>query len=114
MSFFHQPFGYGTYEFLRNCFVSNDSMNGFNIFYEVCGHIARGHVPCLVLCLLFASQNLTLENWSGGICFIAIGEVTYRLIAHILAIQFKDILAEHFNSHQFGVVTYGGCETNGS
>jgi hypothetical protein len=36
--------------------------------------------------------------------------VTYHLVAHILAIQFRDILADHFNFHQFGVVTYGGCE----
>jgi hypothetical protein len=68
-------------------------MNDFDIFYEVCGHIAWGHVPCLVLRLFFVSQNLTLENWSGSIRLITIGEVTYRLIAHTLAIQFRDILA---------------------
>jgi hypothetical protein len=28
-----------------------------------------------------------------------IGEVTYRLIAHILTIQFKGTLAKHFSLH---------------
>ncbi len=37
-------------------------------------------------------------------------EVTYRLVAHTLIIQFKEILAEHFNPYQFGITTYGGCE----
>jgi hypothetical protein len=36
--------------------------------------------------------------------------MTYRLITHILAIQFKDTLTKHFNPHQFGVMTRGGCE----
>jgi hypothetical protein len=51
-----------------------------------------------------------LEKQSKGICLITINVVTYHLVAHILAIQFKDILADHFNPHQFGVATYGGCE----
>jgi hypothetical protein len=33
------------YELLQNCFVLNDYMNGFDLFFEVCGHIAQGHVP---------------------------------------------------------------------
>jgi len=40
-----------------------------------------------------------------------INEVTYRLVAHILAIQFKDTLVEHFNPHQFDVTICGRCET---
>jgi hypothetical protein len=36
--------------------------------------------------------------------------VTYCLVTHILAIQFKDTLTKHFNPHQFGVTTCGGCE----
>jgi hypothetical protein len=39
-----------------------------------------------------------------------ISEVTYRLVAYILTIQFWDIIAEHFSLHQFGVMTCGGCE----
>ncbi len=39
-----------------------------------------------------------------------IGEVTYHLVAHILAIQFGNILMKHFSLHQFGVMTLGKCE----
>jgi putative Ca2+/H+ antiporter (TMEM165/GDT1 family) len=41
---------------------------------------------------------------------ITIGEVIYQLIAHTLAIQFKDTFAEHFSPHQFGVAMSSGCE----
>jgi hypothetical protein len=51
-----------------------------------------------------------LEKQFGGIRPIVISEVTYQLIAHRLIIQFKDIFTEHFNPHQFGVTTCGGCE----
>lgn len=36
--------------------------------------------------------------------------MTYCLIAHILAIQFRDIFAKHFGPHQFGVTIHGKCE----
>jgi hypothetical protein len=39
-----------------------------------------------------------------------IDEVTYRLVAHTIAIQFRDTFVEHFNPHQFGVAICGGCE----
>jgi hypothetical protein len=32
------------YKLLQNCFVLNDYMNGFDLFFEVYGHIAQGHV----------------------------------------------------------------------
>jgi hypothetical protein len=40
------------YELLWNCFVPNNFANGFDIFFEVCGHIAYAHGPPHVLCLL--------------------------------------------------------------
>jgi hypothetical protein len=52
-----------------------------------------------------------LEKQSRGICPIMISEVTCRLVAHILIIQFRDTLVKHLNCHQFGVTTHGGCET---
>jgi hypothetical protein len=33
------------YELLQNYFVPNDSTSGFNLFFDVCGHIVGGHVP---------------------------------------------------------------------
>jgi hypothetical protein len=52
-----------------------------------------------------------LEKQFGKIHPIMIGDVTYRLIVRTLAIQFRDILAKHFNLHQFGVMIHGGCGT---
>jgi hypothetical protein len=34
-------------------FILDDSTSGFNLFFEVCEHIVRGHVPPLVSCLFF-------------------------------------------------------------
>jgi hypothetical protein len=35
---FSDPSGV-VYEFLRDYFVLDDSMNGFGLFFEICGHI---------------------------------------------------------------------------
>jgi hypothetical protein len=51
-----------------------------------------------------------LEKQFGRICPITIGGMTYRLVAHILVIQFRNTLTEHINLHQFSVMTYGGCK----
>jgi hypothetical protein len=52
-----------------------------------------------------------LEKQFGGIYPIGISEVIYCLITHTLVIQFKDVLVEHFNLHQFGATTFCECET---
>jgi hypothetical protein len=33
------------YELLQDCFVLDDYVNDFDLFFKVCGHIAQGHVP---------------------------------------------------------------------
>ncbi len=43
-------------------------------------------------------------------CPITINVVTYHLVAHTLAIHFKNILINHFSPHQFSVVTCDECE----
>ncbi len=73
-------------------------MSGFNLFLKI-WHIAQGHVPPLISHLFSTSQFLALEKQFGCIHPIVIGEVTYRLIAHTLAIQFKDTFMEHFSPH---------------
>jgi hypothetical protein len=99
------------YEYLWNYFVLDDFASGFNLFFEVCGHIVWGHVPLSISHLLFAFWFLTLEKQFGGICPITISGVTYCLVAHILAIQFRDIFIEPFGPYQFGVVICGRKET---
>jgi hypothetical protein len=42
------------YELLQDYFVPDDSTNGFDLFFKVCGHIAHGHVPPSISCLFFA------------------------------------------------------------
>jgi hypothetical protein len=32
------------YELLRNCFVFDNSANGFDLFFEICGYIAHSYV----------------------------------------------------------------------
>ncbi len=103
--------GYDVYEFLQNCFIPNDSTNGFNLFFKLCAHITQGHVPLLILCLFSAFWLLVLKKQYGSICPIVIDEVTYPLIACTLVIYFIDIFTEHFSLHQFGVTICGGCDT---
>jgi len=55
------------YELLQDCFVPNDSTSGFHLLFEICRHIACGHVPPSVSSLLVASQLLALEKQVGGI-----------------------------------------------
>jgi hypothetical protein len=55
------------YELLWDCFVPNDYVNGFDFFFEICGHIIRGHVPPSLSHLLVASQLLALEKQTRGI-----------------------------------------------
>jgi hypothetical protein len=55
------------YELLWNCFVPNDFTSGFDVFFEICGHIVYAHVPPYVLCLLVTLQLLVLEKQINGI-----------------------------------------------
>ncbi len=98
------------YKFLPNCFVFDDFASGFNLFFEIFKHIICGCVLPLVSCLLVALRLLVLEKQAGGVWPIMIKEVIYQLVVCTLAIQFKDIFAEHFRPHQFGVAMLGGCK----
>jgi hypothetical protein len=51
---FSSPLGM-VYEFLQDCFVLDDSASGFDLFFEICGDIACGHVFPSVSHLLVAS-----------------------------------------------------------
>jgi hypothetical protein len=51
-----------------------------------------------------------LEKQSRGIHPIVISEVIYDLVAHTLAIKFKNTFMEHFIPRQFGVTICGRCK----
>ncbi len=84
------------YELLQNCFVFNDSINGFDLFFEICKHIVCGHVHPSVSRLLVAFQVLVLEKQVRGVRPIAVEEVIYWLITCKLVIQFKHTFAKHY------------------
>ncbi len=74
-------------------------MSGFDFFVNVCGHIARGHIPPLISCFFFSIPTPNIGEVVLGICPITIIEVTNHLIACTLTIQFRDTIVEHFNPH---------------
>jgi hypothetical protein len=55
------------YELLRDCFVHDDFVSGFDLFLEICEHINRGHVLPLVSHLLVTLQLLALEKQIKGV-----------------------------------------------
>ncbi len=51
------------YEFLQDFFVPDDFARcGFNIFFEICGHIVCGHVALTISHIFVTSQLLVLEK----------------------------------------------------
>jgi len=55
------------YELLKSRFVLDDFTSGFDIFFEICGHIVHGQVPPSISHLLIASQLLALEKQIGSV-----------------------------------------------
>jgi len=87
------------YELLRDCFVLDDFVSGFNLFFGNMGaHCLRS---CSIFGITFAFYILTfsIRKQFGSIHPIIIGEVIYCLVACTLVIQFRDNLVEHFNLH---------------
>ncbi len=74
-------------------------MSGLDLFFKICGHIVRCHVPPSVSCLFSASQFLALNKQFGSMCSIVINEMTYLLIVRTLVIQLRDTFAKHFTYH---------------
>jgi hypothetical protein len=54
-------------ELLQDYSIPKDSTNGFDLFFEICGHIVCGHVSPCILHLFVASWLLALEKQIGGI-----------------------------------------------
>jgi hypothetical protein len=77
MSFIQQSLDIGVYELLQNYFVLDDFINDFDLIFEICEHITRGHVPPLVSHLLITSRPLVLEKQIRGVQPLVIGKVIY-------------------------------------
>ncbi len=107
--FFDDPLGM-VYELLWNCFISNNFVMVRPLFQGMWAHCSKS-CSTFNIAFIFCILIFNVGESNLKVCPIMIGEMTCRLVAHILAIQFRDIIAEHFNCHQFGVTTHGGCET---
>jgi hypothetical protein len=55
------------YEILRDCFVLDDFVNGFEFFFEICGYIVHNYIPPSISCMLVASQLLALKKQTKGV-----------------------------------------------
>ncbi len=50
------------YELLRDCFFLDDSINDFDIIFEICEHIVHGHFLPSISCLFVALRLLALKK----------------------------------------------------
>ncbi|KAL2630334.1 hypothetical protein R1flu_015020 [Riccia fluitans] len=99
------------FELLRDCFIPEDFASGFDLLFQLCTHVAQGHLSLAAARLLGPSRLLAIEKDSGGVRPIVVGEALYRLVAQSLSLQFRATFFNHFEPWQFGVATGGGCET---
>ncbi len=75
------------------------STNGFPQLFQFCSHIAHGHIPPQVTCILGVAHLLAMTKPSNGVCPIAMGETLYRFISHTLSLQFYEAFVTHFSPH---------------
>ncbi|KAL2632598.1 hypothetical protein R1flu_004077 [Riccia fluitans] len=68
------------FELLRDCFIPEDSASGFDLLFQLCTHVAQGHLSLAAARFLGASRLLAIEKDSGGVRPIAMGEALYRLV----------------------------------
>jgi hypothetical protein len=99
------------FEHIVNYFHPRDSTSGFLQLFQLCFHIAQGHIPAQITHILGTVHLLAMTKPSDGIRPIVAGETLYQFISHALCFQFHEIFATHFSPHQFGVVAKDGCET---
>jgi hypothetical protein len=50
------------YELLRDYFVQNDFMSGFDLFFEICEHIVESHVPLSISPFVFCISIPNVEK----------------------------------------------------
>ncbi|KAL2635507.1 hypothetical protein R1flu_006986 [Riccia fluitans] len=54
------------FELLQDCFTPEDLTSGFDLLFQLCSHIACGHLSSPVARILGVSRLLALEKDSGG------------------------------------------------
>jgi len=87
------------FEHLRNCFHCEDSKSGFFHLFQLCFHIAQGHILPQIAHVFRAIRLLAMTKPSGGVRSIAVGESLYQLTSHTLCFQFHENFITHFSPH---------------
>jgi hypothetical protein len=64
------------FEHLRKKFHPKDSVSGFLQVFQLCFHIAHGHIPPQIA-RLWRARPLAMTKPLGGVCPIAMGETLY-------------------------------------
>jgi hypothetical protein len=103
------PFG-TVFEFFQNCFHLEDSTSGFLQLFQLCFHIAQGHIPPQIAHVFEAARLLAKTKPSSEIHPIAMGETLYRFTSRALCFQIHEAFVTHFSPHQFGIASKGGYE----
>jgi hypothetical protein len=70
------PFGMVS-KHLRDCFHLEDLVGGFLQLFQLCFHIAQGHISPQIAHVLGAACLLAMTKPSGGVHPIAMGETLY-------------------------------------
>jgi hypothetical protein len=78
--------------------------------FQLCFHIAQGHIPPQITHVLRATCLLAMTKLLRGVRSIAMGETIYQFTNPVLCLQFHETFVTHFSTHQFRVATKGGCE----
>jgi hypothetical protein len=78
MSHFSASGPFGTvFEHLQNYFHLKDLASGFFQLFQLCFHIAQGHIPPQIAHVLGTTHLLTMTKPSSGVCPITLEETLY-------------------------------------
>jgi hypothetical protein len=83
----------------QNHFHPKDLMNGFLQLFELCFHIAHGHIPPQIAHVLGMASLLTMTKPFDGVHPIIMGETLYQFTSCAICFQFHDAFATHFSPH---------------
>jgi hypothetical protein len=70
------PFGM-VFEHFWDYFHREDSTSGFFQLFQLCSHIAQGHIPPQITRVLGVAHLLAMTKLSSGFCLIIVGETLY-------------------------------------
>ncbi len=66
------------FEHFRNCFHFEDPVSGFLQLFQLCFHIAQGHIPPQITHVLRMARLLAMTKISSGVSSIVMGEALYQ------------------------------------